>query len=361
MLLSNASAGADDAGASSDPSSASASSFHSIKRLLTSMTWSSVSPPTTSVGSSNSPVNSNKKQRLNPSSSPPSLPISSSDPWDYSSYLSRLSTFSPLNWFAAPLLLSPPEVARYGWTAIQQGTLHCSNCNSSFTVDSATLLSSSSDHSISQRISCDFSSRHVDSCIWMKTHSPHLFLSLPRDNSILHYQVNQRLETLKSVCISFDALNEQFCNEWKFACNEQQEESLRDKINENWKLAIAVCGWTGEENSTHLTCSFCSQSLDLSLYSSSSSSSSSFCSSFDPSVEHRFFCIFSPPLPEFPSSSSHDSQSNNSSNFNLPGWRRVFSGWLSRERLLSSAAPSSAEELKQKTIENVRKLIFLME
>jgi hypothetical protein len=263
-------------------------------------------------------------------------------------------------------------VARFGWTAAEPGRLHCASCSASLDIDEPALLFSAD---VRDSVYSALSSGHIGSCVWKATQAPTLFLQLPREPSLVHLEVSQRVQQLNSLSIlpgPLHCFDSHFLVEWQSAISENAEHSTQaiyDSLSEHERttLALAVCGWTVSPSfPSHLSCCFCAQSVEATEFqhfhrsansNNSDSDSAAPSARFHPALEHRFFCLFSPPIP-FESSSS----ASNAPADSLPGWRRVLTAWFTRERLLRrSASPSSAAELKQKTMENVRKIIFLME
>ncbi|KAG7389435.1 Nuclear-interacting partner of ALK [Phytophthora boehmeriae] len=105
--------------------------------------------------------------------------LSTCRPWDHSSFLGRVSSFSIGSWFAKPDVISAFECARHGWRNSARDQLQCKCCNQILCFKIDDNLSEEGALAVAKTFANQLVTGHTDLCPWRDNPSPKAFTTLP--------------------------------------------------------------------------------------------------------------------------------------------------------------------------------------
>ena len=230
------------------------------------------------------------------------------DPFSYSDFLERLSTFSSaLHWFGMPKSLSPLQCARFGWINVDRNMLQCCHCReylfaggggggglSAAVVGGET--SGEEEEGLVKRVQKD---GHAALCVWNECPSPEEFCTTVRVDGW-----EERLASLSEFVQQGVALDPAFVRHIR-------EQEGGAAILVSGLVALACCGWEAQKRAGEeccLSCRLCNSvillSADVSSQQGSQQGSQRTIKSelyqkdcppgfIHPINEHRYFCPWS--------------------------------------------------------------------
>ncbi|OQS04627.1 hypothetical protein THRCLA_20833 [Thraustotheca clavata] len=246
--------------------------------------------------------------------------------WD--DFLSRVRTFTSLNWFAKPLELDLLVCAQHGWINTGPDELHCQCCHEKLHCFIDSRLSQEGAHKVVNALRERLTSYHLNTCPWRENPSPasfcHLrFWTIEEGSEAVLRSIEltciEAVDVDESHLVELDQtfLEELFNNigivkeeQTKFCdtvVNKAIEASTKPNIASTTLVAMAVSGWKLKQHpdvSMILQCDYCNRSV-VALQKSQepeqeSTSKRMKPNSFHPLEQHRWFCPWQRQVEEQP-------------------------------------------------------------